>query len=84
MAERKAIRPLKVALIPGTEKLPKVKAELLAKGHEVEVVEGLNEYDLVLGTNAHRLDKFNEKLLTMVIKSARVRVYGTKGNKRVD
>ena len=82
MAEKKAIRPLRVALTPGTEDLAQVKAELVAKGHDVDILPELGGYDLVLGANAHRLAQFNEKLLPLVIKSARQRVYGAKGNKR--
>ena len=43
----------------------------------------LSEHDLILGPNCHRLEAFNEKLLPMVIKSARMRAYGAKGSKRL-
>ena len=84
MSEKKVIRPLKVALVPGTEDLEKVKKELIEKGHEVKIVEELSQYDLVLGDTAHRLGKFNEKLLPIVIKAVRQRVYGTKGSAKLD
>lgn len=83
MAERKAVRPLRVALTPGTEDLAKVKSELIDKGHEVTILPGLEDYDLVLGANAHRMGTFNEKLLALTIKACRLRVYGEKGGKRV-
>lgn len=82
MAEKKAIRCLKVALVPGTENLEKVKAELIAKGHEVVILPDLADYDMILGKNAHRMWEGNEKLLPVAIKAARLRVYGAKGNKR--
>lgn len=82
MAARKAVRPLKVLLLPGAEKLAQVKAGLIDKGHDVTLFEG-EEYDLVLGPNAHRLDTFNENLLALVIKSARLRAYGARGSARL-
>jgi hypothetical protein len=82
MAERKAVRSLLVALVPGAENFELVKKELIDKGHDVRIIPCLDEYDLILGTNAHRLWEGNEKLLPLAIKSARQRVYGQKGNKR--
>ena len=82
MAERKVVRGLKVALVPGIENLELVKKELIDKGHEVVYFTDLAEFDLILGNNAHRLWEGNIKLLPLAIKSARQRVYGQKGNKR--
>ena len=84
MAARKAVRQLRVALSPGTEKLESVKKELEDKGHEVVVIPELADYDLVLGANAHRLNKTNEKLLSVVIKATRARRYGAKGSNEID
>lgn len=82
MAERKVVRGLKVALVKGTENLDLVKKELIDKGHDVEIIPDLEDYDLILGKNCHRLWEGNEKLLPLAIKSARQRVYGEKGSKR--
>lgn len=84
MAERKPIRQLKVAVTPGISRIQEVREELKAKGHEVVVLPDLDQYDLVLGYNCHRFSKSVAGLLKLMIKSARNRKYGAKGNREVE
>ena len=82
--QKKAVRPLRVALTPGAEGLAEVKKLLIEKGHEVIVLPELAKFDLVLGANAYRITEANGKFVDVILKSARKRKYGPKGSKIVE
>ena len=73
-------RILKVALTPGAEKIAEVKSELVEKGHQVTVIPELADYDLIIGPQCKRLTRGNAGLLKVMIKSARLRKYNSKGS----